>query len=125
MKYITADQMRSMFLEFFKSKGHQVLPSASLVPHGDASLLLTGAGMVPFKPYFLGQEEPEFRRVTTCQRCLASDLENVGKNDRHGAFLNVRQFSFGDYFKAEAITWAWGYYRTWDSQDKLWVNLSG
>lgn len=127
MKYITADQMRSMFLEFFKSKGHQVLPSASLVPHGDASLLLTGAGMVPFKPYFLGQEEPEFRRVTTCQRCLRTpDLENVGKTDRHGTFFEMLgNFSFGDYFKAEAITWAWEFIieHMGIPKDKLWVTI--
>lgn len=127
MKYITADQMRSMFLDFFKSKGHKVLPSASLVPHGDTSLLLTGAGMVPFKPYFLGQEEPEYRRVSTCQRCLRTpDLENVGKTDRHGTFFEMLgNFSFGDYFKEEAISWAWEFITEHMEipKDRLWVSI--
>lgn len=127
MKYITADQMRSMFLEFFKSKDHKVLPSASLVPHGDDSLLLTGAGMVPFKPYFLGQAEPEHRRVTTCQRCLRTpDLENVGKTDRHATFFEMLgNFSFGNYFKAEAIAWAWEFITKHMEipKDKLWISI--
>ena len=127
MKYITADQMRSMFMEFFKSKDHKVLPSASLVPHGDDSLLLTGAGMVPFKPYFLGQAEPEHRRVTTCQRCLRTpDLENVGKTDRHATFFEMLgNFSFGDYFKAEAIAWAWEFITKHMEipKDKLWISI--
>lgn len=127
MKYVTADQMRSMFLEFFKSKDHKILPSASLVPHGDDSLLLTGAGMVPFKPYFLGQSEPEHRRVTTCQRCLRTpDLENVGKTDRHGTFFEMLgNFSFGNYFKAEAIAWAWEFITQHMEipKDKLWVSV--
>lgn len=127
MKYITADQMRSMFLEFFKSKDHKVLPSASLVPHGDDSLLLTGAGMVPFKPYFLGQAEPEHRRVTTCQRCLRTpDLENVGKTDRHATFFEMLgNFSFGNYFKAEAIAWAWEFITEHMEipKDKLWISI--
>ncbi len=127
MKYITADQLRTSFLEFFQSKDHQILPSASLVPHGDASLLLTGAGMVPFKPYFLGQEEPEHRRVTTCQRCLRTpDLENVGKTDRHGTFFEMLgNFSFGDYFKSEAIAWAWEFITEHMEleSEKLWASV--
>lgn len=127
MKYVTADQMRSMFLEFFKSKDHKILPSASLVPHGDDSLLLTGAGMVPFKPYFIGQSEPEHRRVTTCQRCLRTpDLENVGKTDRHATFFEMLgNFSFGDYFKPEAIAWAWEFITEHMElpKDKLWVSI--
>jgi len=127
MKYITADQMRSMFLEFFQSKGHKILPSASLVPHGDPSLLLTGAGMVPFKPYFLGQEIPESRRVTTCQRCIRTpDIDNVGKTARHATFFEMLgNFSFGDYFKAEVIPWAWEFIteHMGIDPDKLWVSV--
>lgn len=127
MKYITVDQMRSMFIEFFESKQHKVLPSASLVPQGDASLLLTGAGMVPFKSYFLGQEVPNYTRVATCQRCLRTpDIENVGKTDRHGTFFEMLgNFSFGDYFKDEAIAWAWEFIteRLNLPIDKLWVSV--
>lgn len=127
MKYLSADQIRSLFLDFFKSKKHKVLPSASLIPHGDASLLLTGAGMVPFKPYFLGQEDPEFTRVTTCQRCIRTlDIENVGKTDRHGTFFEMLgNFSFGDYFKHEAISWAWEFVTEHLEleEDKIWVSV--
>lgn len=127
MKYITVDEMRSMFLKFFESKQHQILPSASLVPQGDASLLLTGAGMVPFKPYFLGQEVPTYKRVTTCQRCLRTpDIDNVGKTDRHGTFFEMLgNFSFGDYFKEEAITWAWEFITEHLELpvDRLWVSV--
>lgn len=127
MKYLSADEMRSLFLEFFMSKKHKVLPSASLIPHGDASLLLTGAGMVPFKPYFLGQEDPEFTRVTTCQRCIRTlDIDNVGKTDRHGTFFEMLgNFSFGDYFKYEAISWAWEFVTKHLEldEDKVWVSV--
>ena len=127
MKYITVDEMRSMFLKFFESKQHQILPSASLVPQGDASLLLTGAGMVPFKPYFLGQEVPTYKRITTCQRCLRTpDIDNVGKTDRHGTFFEMLgNFSFGDYFKEEAITWAWEFITEHLELpvDRLWVSV--
>lgn len=127
MKNVTADQMRKMFLDFFESKSHKVLPSASLVPHGDASLLLTGAGMVPFKPYFLGQETPDHPRVATCQKCLRTpDIENVGITDRHGTFFEMLgNFSFGDYFKAEVIPWAWEFATEYLEipGDKIWVTV--
>ncbi|WP_408609819.1 alanine--tRNA ligase [Lachnoclostridium edouardi] len=98
-----------MFLEFFESKGHLALPSFSLVPHNDNSLLLINSGMAPLKPYFTGQEIPPRRRVTTCQKCIRTgDIENIGKTARHGTFFEMLgNFSFGDYFKTEAIHWSW------------------
>ena len=98
-----------MFLEFFESKGHLILKSFSLVPHNDKSLLLINSGMAPLKPYFTGQEIPPRRRVTTCQKCIRTgDIENVGKTARHGTFFEMLgNFSFGDYFKTEAIHWSW------------------
>ncbi|WP_460642395.1 alanine--tRNA ligase [Lacrimispora brassicae] len=98
-----------MFLEFFESKGHLAMKSFSLVPHNDNSLLLINSGMAPLKPYFTGQEIPPRRRVTTCQKCIRTgDIENVGKTARHGTFFEMLgNFSFGDYFKDEAIHWSW------------------
>jgi len=98
-----------MFLEFFESKGHLALKSFSLVPHNDNSLLLINSGMAPLKPYFTGQEIPPRRRVTTCQKCIRTgDIENIGKTARHGTFFEMLgNFSFGDYFKDEAIHWSW------------------
>ncbi len=103
------NQLRKMFLEFFESKGHLAMKSFSLVPHNDKSLLLINSGMVPLKPYFTGQEIPPRRRVTTCQKCIRTgDIENVGKTARHGTFFEMLgNFSFGDYFKNEAIEWSW------------------
>ena len=103
------NQLRKMFLEFFESKGHLALKSFSLVPHNDKSLLLINSGMAPLKPYFTGQEIPPRRRVTTCQKCIRTgDIENVGKTARHGTFFEMLgNFSFGDYFKEEAIQWTW------------------
>ena len=103
------NQLRKMFLEFFESKGHLALKSFSLVPHNDKSLLLINSGMAPLKPYFTGQEIPPRRRVTTCQKCIRTgDIENVGKTARHGTFFEMLgNFSFGDYFKNEAIEWSW------------------
>ena len=98
-----------MFLEFFESKEHLAMKSFSLVPHNDKSLLLINSGMAPLKPYFTGQEIPPRRRVTTCQKCIRTgDIENVGKTARHGTFFEMLgNFSFGDYFKREAISWSW------------------
>lgn len=98
-----------MYLDFFASKEHLVMKSFSLVPHNDNSLLLINAGMAPLKPYFTGQEIPPKRRVATCQKCIRTgDIENVGKTARHGTFFEMLgNFSFGDYFKREAITWSW------------------
>ena len=103
------NQLRKMFLEFFESKGHLAMKSFSLVPHNDKSLLLINSGMAPLKPYLTGQEIPPRRRVTTCQKCIRTgDIENVGKTARHGTFFEMLgNFSFGDYFKNEAIEWSW------------------
>ena len=103
------NELRRMYLEFFESKGHLAMKSFSLVPHNDNSLLLINAGMAPLKPYFTGQEVPPRRRVTTCQKCVRTgDIENVGKTARHLTFFEMLgNFSFGDYFKHEAIAWSW------------------
>lgn len=103
------NELRRMFLEFFESKGHLAMKSFSLVPHNDNSLLLINSGMAPLKPYFTGQEIPPRKRVTTCQKCIRTgDIENVGKTARHGTFFEMLgNFSFGDYFKTEAIRWSW------------------
>lgn len=110
MKTYTVNELRKMFLEFFESKGHLKLNSFSLIPpNNDKSLLLINSGMAPLKPYFTGQEIPPRRRVTTCQKCIRTgDIENVGKTARHGTFFEMLgNFSFGDYFKNEAIEWSW------------------
>ncbi|MCM1262542.1 MAG: alanine--tRNA ligase [Butyrivibrio sp.] len=109
MKPYGVNELRRMFLEFFESKEHLKMKSFSLVPHNDNSLLLINSGMAPLKPYFTGQEIPPRRRVTTCQKCIRTgDLENVGKTARHGTFFEMLgNFSFGDYFKHEAIAWCW------------------
>jgi len=103
------NELRKMFLEFFEGKGHLAMKSFSLVPHNDNSLLLINSGMAPLKPYFTGQEIPPRRRVTTCQKCIRTgDIENIGKTARHGTFFEMLgNFSFGDYFKTEAIHWSW------------------
>lgn len=107
--YYGVNELRKMFLDFFKSKDHLVLKSFSLVPQNDNSLLLINAGMAPLKPYFTGQEIPPKTRVATCQKCIRTgDIENVGKTSRHATFFEMLgNFSFGDYFKRESLAWSW------------------
>ena len=107
--YHGLNELREMFLSFFESKGHLRLPSFSLVPQNDKSILLINAGMTPMKPWFKGEEEPPRHRVCTCQKCIRTgDIENVGKTARHGTYFEMLgNFSFGDYFKHEAIAWSW------------------
>src|SRR5215471_988699 len=112
MNRMTADELRRAFLAFFADRGHTVVPSASLIPH-DPDLLFTVAGMVPFKPYFLGEEAAPYPSATTVQKCVRvdgkdSDLEEVGRDGTHLSFFEMLgNFSFGDYFKADAIPMAW------------------
>ena len=108
-KYYGLNELREMFLHFFETKGHLRLPSFSLIPQNDASLLLINSGMAPMKPFFTGEQEPPRHRVTTCQKCIRTgDIENIGHTARHGTYFEMLgNFSFGDYFKTEAIHWAW------------------
>ena len=103
------NELREMFLKFFETKEHLRLPSFSLIPQNDASLLLINSGMAPMKPWFTGEEEPPRHRVCTCQKCIRTgDIENIGKTARHGTYFEMLgNFSFGDYFKRDAIHWAW------------------
>ena len=114
------NELREMFLSFFETKGHLRLPSFSLIPQNDASLLLINSGMAPMKPFFTGEQEPPRHRVTTCQKCIRTgDSENIGKTARHGTYFEMLgNFSFGDYFKKEAIHWAWEFLTS-----KEWVGL--
>lgn len=121
------NQIRELFLEFFETKDHLRLKSASLVPEDDKSLLLINSGMAPLKPYFTGQKTPPHKRVTTCQKCIRTpDIEIVGKTDRHATFFEMLgNFSFGDYFKVEAIKWAWEFCTEWLKlpKERLWVTI--
>ena len=109
MKKFGVNELREMFLSFFETKGHLRLPSFSLIPQNDPSLLLINSGMAPMKPFFTGDQEPPRHRVTTCQKCIRTgDIENIGHTARHGTYFEMLgNFSFGDYFKKEAIHWAW------------------
>ena len=119
-KKLGLNELREMFLSFFETKGHLRLPSFSLVPQNDASLLLINSGMAPMKPYFTGEQEPPRRRICTCQKCIRTgDIENIGKTARHGTYFEMLgNFSFGDYFKREAIHWSWEFLTSPD-----WVGL--
>ena len=120
MKKYGLNQLREMFLRFFESKGHLRLPSFSLIPQNDASLLLINSGMAPMKPFFKGEQEPPRNRVCTCQKCIRTgDIENIGKTARHGTYFEMLgNFSFGDYFKHEAIAWSWEFLTSPD-----WVGI--
>ena len=127
MKWTGLNELRESYLSFFESKGHLRLPSFSLIPQNDKSLLLINSGMAPMKPYFQGTKEPPRRRVTTCQKCIRTpDLENVGKTARHGTYFEMLgNFSFGDYFKTEAIEWSWEFLtKTLEiPEEKLWPSV--
>ncbi|MBD5080187.1 MAG: alanine--tRNA ligase [Ruminococcaceae bacterium] len=127
MKWTSLNDLRESYLKFFESKGHLRMDSAPLVPQGDNSVLLINAGMTPLKKYFQGLETPPCKRVTTCQKCIRTpDIENVGKTSRHGTYFEMLgNFSFGDYFKHEAIAWAWEYLTKVLEipEDKLWVTI--
>jgi len=123
---VTSDQIRAAFLAFFREKGHQVIPSSSLIPKGDPTLLLTSAGMVPFKPYFLGEELPPSPRLVSCQKCFrATDIDAVGDPCHLTFFEMLGNFSVGDYFKAEAISWAWQFVtrRLGLPAERLWITI--
>jgi alanyl-tRNA synthetase len=120
------DELRSSYLRFFEERGHKLIPSSSLIPHGDPTLLLTNAGMVQFKPYFMGEAIPSSVRATTCQKCFrTSDIEYVGDPNHCTFFEMLGNFSFGDYFKKEAINWAWEYVTKVLGlpKEKLWITI--
>ena len=127
MKWRGVNELREMYLSFFESKNHTRMASSSLIPQGDNSLLLINSGMAPLKKFFLGQAVPPNKRVTTCQKCIRTpDIERVGKTARHGTYFEMLgNFSFGDYFKTEAIEWAWEFLTEILEipAEKLWITV--
>ncbi|MCX7615780.1 MAG: alanine--tRNA ligase-related protein, partial [Clostridiales bacterium] len=127
MNYMGLNEIREKYLSFFESKGHLRMPSASLVPNNDKSLLLINSGMAPLKKFFTGELTPPRKRVTTCQKCIRTpDIERVGKTARHGTYFEMLgNFSFGDYFKREATAWAWEFVTKVMEipEDRLWVSI--